>query len=314
MICRVLTTLAVFLGPLSAHADDKATADLLFVRAKDLAAAGRTAEACPLYAASFRADPQLGALLNLAACHETVGRTASAWAEFREAIELADRRSDARADYARRRATALEAKLVRLRVTAPAIPGLVVSRGDVEITAVLGDAIAVDPGAYALHAEAPGRAPWSGTIEITESVPLAEVAVPPLALAAPTSVVVVAPTAPAPPPRAPAPPRSYRRLWAYAIGGVGLGAGLTGLGFGIHAYREWSASRSADQCDTSNVCSESGSAHVRAARSSARASTYLVGGGGALVVGAAILLLTAPSSIMPMVDEHSAGVAYGTEF
>lgn len=313
---RLLTMLAIVV-PVAAHADDKAAADLLFVRAKDLAAAGRTAEACPLYAASYRADPQLGALLNLAACHETIGRTASAWAEFREAIELADRRGDARVEYARRRAAALEPRLVRLRVTATAAPGLVVSRGDTDITAVLGEDIAVDPGAYVVHAEAPGRRPWSRAIEIAISGPVTEVLVPALDAepVAPPVVVSGTATAAAPPPRIPEPPRSYRRLGGLVIGGVGVGATLTGLAFGIHAYREWNASRSPDQCDTSNVCSASGSAHISAARSSARTSTYLFAGGGVLVAGAALLLLTAPSSgITPMTDGHSAMVGYRSAF
>ena len=100
-------TVALAVTPKLASADDKAAAEEAFSRAKQLVAAGNFAEACPLFEASHRADPQIGALLNAADCYEQLGRTATAWAEFREADELATKRHDKRAPYAKQRAEAL---------------------------------------------------------------------------------------------------------------------------------------------------------------------------------------------------------------
>ncbi len=103
--------------------DDVARADSLFSAAKALLDAGQNAEACGKFAESKRLAPGLGVTLFLADCYERIGKTASAWTEFRSAEGLARERNDKRADVARDRAQALEAKLDRLIVTvAPTIP------------------------------------------------------------------------------------------------------------------------------------------------------------------------------------------------
>src|SRR5258708_3003465 len=83
---------------------------------------GNFASACSKYAESQRFDPQLGTLLHLADCYEKAGKTASAWASFKEAIEVASRKNAAgqnepREKTARARAAALDGKLSRLAVT-----------------------------------------------------------------------------------------------------------------------------------------------------------------------------------------------------
>src|SRR5262245_57413829 len=94
-------------------------AEAMFQEGRRLMAEGQTAEACARFAGSFAIEASSGTLLNLAACHEKQGRTATAWAEYRAAARLA--RSQGREDRARvadEKVTAIEPKLARLTATA----------------------------------------------------------------------------------------------------------------------------------------------------------------------------------------------------
>ena len=317
-----------------AHADDKATAQSAFTEAKALEKVGKFVEACPLYEISYRADPQLGALLNVANCHQLIGRTATAWAEFHEAYELAGRKGDARAVYAGERADALAPRLVKLRVDAVAVTGLVVRRDGIDITNLIGQELAVDPGKHDLEATAPGRVAWKDAVVVTgegkvirSQVPTLEpvaasAATPPVAATiVPTATVPVPPVATKPAPVEDLRARRRRHVWALGIGGAGLGAVAVGLGFGLHAHNEWSKSRSPMQCDADGVCSASGAAHVASARSSAQIANWAIGSGAALVIGATVVWLTAPSAretrtlaVVPIVDTTTAGAAVAGRF
>ncbi len=339
-----------------AAADDKLTAQALFARAKQLEQQGNPTEACPLYEASYRADPQLGAFLNIANCHELVGQTGTAWAEFREAIELATRRQDPRMDYARRRVAALTPRLVRLRIdTTDAPHGLIVRRDAIDVTGLLGEELVVDPGTYALEATAPGRLGWIATIDVLREGEIQRVQIPALLPERTGSLAPSAgdsaphePPVPQGPPASPtqptasaaarspsdnvdvtahkisrtSPPFQARRTVALILGGAGLVVTAVGAGFGLHAYREWTASREPSECDATNICSTSGLAHIASARTSATRSTWLLGAGGGLVVAAAVVWLTAPSReqprtrtvVAPVLDPSAPGVMVSGRF
>jgi hypothetical protein len=102
---------------------DVAQAEALFNEAKELRDAGRFAEACPKFAESRRLGPGIGVTLHLADCYEKVGKTQSAWTEFRNAEKLAREREDKRADVASARAQALEPRLNRLTLVVPVAAG-----------------------------------------------------------------------------------------------------------------------------------------------------------------------------------------------
>ncbi len=147
---------------------DVATAEVAYQQAEAMVKQGRWTDACPLYDASYRADPQLGVLLHLADCHEHVGMNATAWAEFNDAVELAHRRGDAREAYAAGRADTIKPKLAKLHLSPPpqVVPGLVVRRDGVDITVLVGTDIAIDPGAHEVVATAPGFLEWRHQLTI----------------------------------------------------------------------------------------------------------------------------------------------------
>ncbi len=205
---RRLLAIAALCLPRFAFADE-ATARVAFERAEELRKAGNWVEACPLYEASYHDDPQLGALLHLAACHEQIGKLATAWSEFTDAAELAHNAHDPREDAAKQKANELAARLAHVRIIAPTVPitGLAVHRDDVDVTPLLGTDIAVDAGDHEIVASAPGRITWHHKISIidqpstaTVSIPALDKAPEPVATATPpvTEVVryVAAPTEP----------------------------------------------------------------------------------------------------------------------
>jgi tetratricopeptide (TPR) repeat protein len=134
----------------AAQAGDPALAEALFQKAKQLKAAGDYGAACPKFEASYRADRTLGTLLNLADCHEHVGKSATAWAEWNEAIELAKKLGDDRVAFATERRDKLWPRLAKLelKVTGRA-EGLHVYRGNTRIApGAYNSALPVDPGKH----------------------------------------------------------------------------------------------------------------------------------------------------------------------
>ncbi|MFN0247078.1 MAG: tetratricopeptide repeat protein [Kofleriaceae bacterium] len=319
---RCLAILALGCAALGqARADDKAAAETLFVNAKKHARAGDVAAACPLFEASYRADPQLGVLLNLADCHEALGRTGIAWAEFREAMEMAARRNDPREDFARRRAQALEPRLIRLHVVVDPTPGLVVKRNGVDVSLLVAQDVVVDPDIYTIEAFALGHRTWSTTVDVRREGTIETVTVPTLerepdpepAHVAPIENTVVTPH----PARVVGRERSALRTWALVVGSVGLGVAGTGLAVGAYAWSEWQGTRDPSMCDPSNICSPQGQAQIASARSHARTSTYLTAAGSAMVGASIIMLLIAPRTnavVTPTLGEHGAGVSVSGGF
>lgn len=162
------------LGPVlllasSARAEDPAAAEVLFQEGQRLLSEGQTSAACEKLKDSFALDPMSGTLLNLAACYEKLGKTATAWARFHNAASLAKSQGKVeQAAEAIRRIKALEADLSYLTIVAPdPPPGLEVTREGIEVSpAAFGVQVPVDPGPIEVIASAPGYKTFKASVEI----------------------------------------------------------------------------------------------------------------------------------------------------
>jgi hypothetical protein len=286
-VLLALTLMPVHVA-LAQPADAAADADARFQEGLTLMAAKSFAEACPKFEESHRLAPSAGALLNLADCDEQLGKTASAWAAFRDAAALANALGQAeRAAKAERRAAGLEPKLVRVAVVvAAAVPGLVVRRNGAEVAAAgWGAALPVDPGSVTVEASAPGKKAWRTTVEATEAGTTLTVQVPPLADEAPPAPVTQAPVVVASPPAVTETPK--RSFWAQHKGSaltLGGGVVLAGIGAGLAAktlpdHAAWAQMCSMTKCtdaDGAGLRREAAAANVLFAAAGVAGATAVV--------------------------------------
>ena len=121
--------------------------------------------------ASLQLDRAIGTLLNMAACHEKEGKTASAWNEYAEAVATASKSGQSeRASYARKKVKALESRLVFVTMSPPAdvVPGLEIKlNGKVLPQAAWGTELPIDPGDHRVEASAPNKVAWSDSIHVS---------------------------------------------------------------------------------------------------------------------------------------------------
>jgi hypothetical protein len=276
-----------------AHAEgDKATAEALFSEGRRLLASGDYTAACEKFAASQKLDPGLGTSLNLADCYEKSGRTASAWAEFRDAASSARRvGSKDREQVARARADALEKQLSRLTLIekTPHPEQRMARDGSAVDRAVLGTAVPVDPGPHAVEVVATGRKKWSKTIAVDPGAQIV-VEVPELESDA---LAQTARSSSGSDSASPSKRGDSQRIAAVTVGGVGAVGLAVGTVFGLKAMSSWSDAKTHCAGDLNGCDGEGLGLHDRAA-SAATLSTIAFGVGLAGVAGGAILWLTAP--------------------
>jgi hypothetical protein len=292
-----------FAGPAWADPSptERATAEALFQQGTQLMAQKQFAAACEKFDGSLQLDPALGTTLRLADCQDRVGKTASAWAMFREAASMARTRSEPeRERIASERALDLEKRLSKLEIKVDSqslARGLEIRLNGANIPRVTwGTPIPVDPGHQRIEASAPGRLLWSGSVEVPEGPVVRSIEVPALA---------IKPAEPSPPAEVRAAPAAEgtptitassnpRRTIGYVTGGVAL-AGLAAGGFLF--YRAYDSNRSSyDQCrhEDPNACTPEGKTMRDDAKRYAMGSTVAFTTGGALLAGAIVLVLSSP--------------------
>jgi serine/threonine-protein kinase len=306
------------MSAVSAHAqvapDQKAAAEALFDKGISLMKQGEYAQACTYLEQSQAVERGIGTMLYLAECYEKLGRTASAWALFREASSAAQAEGQPeRSQQGATRAAQLEPYLAKLAILVPPaaqVPGLEVLRnGTLVSNPVWGVSVPVDPGPQKIEARAPNREPWTHTESVARGGQLS-VTVPPLAVSANPQPLAAAPTAaeaPAPATAAaraaPAQPQgstgSTQRVIALVTGAVGVVGLGVGSYFGVKA-----ASKNSDAdrlCPNRNCTTEGAFALHESAQDAATFSNVFVIGGAALLATGIVLYFTAPKNEAPTV-------------
>ncbi len=276
----------------SARADDgsqAALAEKLFRTGRALLAEGKVREACESFRESKQLDPTPGTLVNLGSCLEALGRTASAWAVYRELAARATKRGQtARAEHASQKAAELEPQIPTLEIRIPAphrIDGLVVECDGIVLgSAALGTRVPVDPGGHQIVARAPGRKAWTASVDAVAS------------RSTPVDVPLLAPS-PSDPPASAATsrPGSSSPLRPFGIGLtlVGGAATVTGLVFGgLAKMTNDDATR--ETCVPAG-CTAEGVARIRRADDLATVSTVVTVSGLSLAAVGAALWLLAPT-------------------
>lgn len=304
------STLALVLTTSTAARAQNVAADALFVEGRALFDKGRYEEAADRFARSQELDPAFGTLMNLGDSYERLGKVASAWGAYREALGMAAaQKNPQRITQARNASVTVERRVPRLTVDVDRrIAGLSVTRNGIKIeAAALGAPIPVDPGGQAIVVTAPDRQPWQTTVQVREGesrtvqVPVLE--------PRPGEATTTPPPIGAPPPPPDSRTQARVALGLEIGGGVVLGAGLI---FGALAISRWSSvtdtcpdARCANEADRTRREGDASTATTFATVSTIASSVGLA----ALVTGI-VLHLTAPErrvSLAPTVDRTGGG-------
>jgi hypothetical protein len=290
--CSLLGALIAAAAPAWAEPTpaERAMAEGLFREGKKLLARGKVQEACEKLASSYHIDPAAGTLLNLGACHELEGKTATAWGEFNDALAMANKQGRAeRQRAAREHIAKLEPRLARVALTAGpsnAGAGLEVKLdGVVMAPGALGTGIPVDPGEHTATATAPGKVPWSTKVTVKESE---------------SKTVEVPPLADLPPPLPDVPPPPPGGGWKRPVGGAAVGLGALGLGvgaaFGVRAVVL--GGQVASACH-GGLCTQAGLDAANEGKTATTAANALLPLCALLAAGGAALLILSSSSPPP---------------
>jgi len=297
-----LACLTVLSGARPAAAEvtaaQRATAEALFQQAVELMEQKKFSEACEQFAASQQLDPALGTTLYLADCYEQTGKTASAWALFQEAADVARRAQQSdREQIANERAASLKLRLSKLEVRVPAarrVQGLELRINETQVpTASWNTAMPVDPGKTHVEARAPGKKPWSVEINVaagpsSQVVEMAQLADGPQDMSGDSASVLGEKLAPHD-------PGATQRTIGYVVGAVGVVGLAVGGYFGYRAMDLNKQSKAQCRADDPNACTNEGATLRSDAQSAATVSTISSIGGGVLVGTGLTLVLTAPS-------------------
>jgi hypothetical protein len=277
-------------------ADTTAVAQRLFDDGKAAMAEQRYAEACKRFAESHRLDPATGGtLLNLAVCNESLGKIATAWAEFEEAELFARHygRPD-REKLARERIAALRPRVSMLLVQEPLawVAGLSLTVDGVAMGRAAWGGIPIDPGDHVVTVSAPGKLPWTSHVAVGTMRMSPTLAIPLLNDAPEASQPLPLPG------RAPVGQKESTgsaRPAGFLLAGVGVPLIGVGAVFGLAAIHANSESKA--NCSRPGTCPPD----VEGSRAllDANLSNVAIGVGVAAVVLGTVLVLLSPHKSSP---------------
>jgi hypothetical protein len=270
--------------PTSSPEQSTEQAKKLFEQARQLIESKQYEPAIRVLDSVLQLEPRsIGAHINLGDCYEKTNKPVKAWHHFNQARDLAEKRKDDRATVAKQRADALEPKLPKVSVAAPA-PGLSISvNGEVLPQERWNKGLMQAPGRKDIVASAPGYLSWTTQVNVTDDGQPGEVAVP--ALEQDTSK------------------GRGQRTVGVIVGGVGLAGVTLGAIFGIVALGKASDAKDCAQSGPGPTgCAEPDPTRTTkldslkddAKGGPATISTIGFIAGGALLVGGIVLYLTAP--------------------
>ena len=320
------------------QADDKAAAEVLFNDGRALLKADKFELACPKLAESQRLDPALGTLGWLAQCYEKTGKTASAWAAYRELYSLAHRGNEKeREAMAKQRAEALEPHLSKLTISVPPesqLPDLEVRRnGTLVGSAQWGSAFPVDPGVQTITVAANGYQTISLQSDVGSDGATAAVSIPKLVANPSPATSPVVPQQSAAASVSAAPPvdegaargasnaGNSQRIAGYSVGALGVVSLGVGVGFLIDKNSKESKADKLCPGPCADVPThDQWQSLIDGADRSGTISLVTGIAGGALLATGIVLIVTSPSSksssswlVAPVVaHNHGGAVIEGT--
>jgi hypothetical protein len=318
----VLLAATLLVAP-AARADRTSDAEDLFRRAKGLIAQNKHVEACPLLEESYRLERARGTLLNLALCHEQIGKTSAAWGEFRR-VEQEERASGAanesRVQLAREHADKLQPRVSRLKIVVPPdarAPGLVVKVDGESKGEPLWAGVPVDPGTRSVEVSATNKKPLVMKVKVDDEGVLVSVTIPVLADAPVEAPPAAAAGANLEELEEYASNRA-RRTTGFVIGGIGLATLAVGAAFGVGAIINDNDAKKCSPCTRGTAeASASDQSTDRAYVFANIANVTVPLGALGSIVGAYLVLSAGPSrkvAVVPVTSAHSAGLSMTGEW
>ena len=292
----LVVTMVLVTGATDAFANDPVAADALFQAGKQLIAEKKYAEACNKFDASYKLDPTLGTLLNLADCYEKAGRFATSWSTWGAAMEHATRDKDPRADYAKERRDALGPKLPKVVIRAYGMmPGIDVFWDDAKLPpGAFGTDIPTDLLEHKILVRRDdGVVLLEKKVQVNDDGKKTEIPLDIVALNREHPRV-----SPDERPRSPSASWSSQRSVGFVIGSFGAAALLTAGGFELGALLKRNEANEVSAC-VDNFCTPRGTDAIATAKTYAEAGQWIgLGGLVAFSVGAT-LFFAAPSASAP---------------
>jgi hypothetical protein len=280
--------------PDSQHDQDERQAQALaaFQAGRELMRQKRYEEACGEFARSQELDPGVGTILNLGYCYEKLGRTAGAWAAYREAADAA--RAAGKTDWeksARARVAHLENSLlpvvIDVQPQTAGDPVSVVLDGSVFPKTMWGQRVPLYPGQHEVRAKAVDKRVWTTTFEV-DAEHLPTVTVPVLQAISPLPAASEAQDQRSGSPPHPGDPQ---RTAALVLGGAGV------IALGVASILALSATATYHDADCGTLdgeraCTRPGMDAISRAHAEWIGAEVAAPAGAAAIVGAAILWFT----------------------